>query len=491
MNQRRFRHVVHAITALTVWLLLSLLATYLVSLQRTADRVAQRDQTLLHAAALRARIESELSATAYLAQGLVAYINARGPLDPASVQRALARLYQSGRHLRSIGIAPDNRIAFIYPQIGNEQAIGLRYEDQPDQWPAVRRAMETGSAVLAGPVDLVQGGQALINRSPVFVDGDRYWGVVSVSIDLPAFLRAVGLGDVESGVQIALRGRDGLGARGDLIAGDATVFDDSPIRMVLAIPGGSWELAARPSAGWDRRPIHSLLLPYVAYGGAFVLAALLWLALNERNKVLAARAEMQQLVEQLSAANHELEHLSETDPLTGVPNRRGLEEVLTLEWRRCKRQHEPLTLLMIDIDQFKAYNDARGHLQGDQCLRQVAATLKATASRAGEFVARIGGEEFMMVLPGTAAGQGILQAERVRAAVEHARLEHGSSPVSPFVTVSIGVATRAPHSSVTLEALREAADSALYEAKHQGRNRVCVAPDHGGAALAQVSNSTT
>ncbi|MFA5939253.1 MAG: diguanylate cyclase [Sinimarinibacterium sp.] len=491
MTRKNLSQVFHVVAATLVWLLLTVVATYLVGLQRTADRVAQRDQTLLYAATLRARIESELSSTAFLAQGLVAYINARGPLDDASVQRALSELYRSGKYIRSIGIAPDNRIAHIYPLSGNEQAIGLAYRDVPEQWPAVRRAMETRAAVLAGPVDLVQGGQALINRSPVFV-GDEYWGVVSVSIDFGSFLRAVGLQDAESHVQIALRGKDGLGERGALIAGDPAVFDASPIRMVLAIPGGSWELAAAPAGGWDGRALHSALLPYVSYGGAFMLAALLWLALRERSNVRNARTELQQLIEQLGAANHELERLSETDPLTGLPNRRGLDEVLTLEWRRCRRLFEPIALLMIDIDQFKAYNDAHGHLKGDQCLQQVSGVLQSTASRAGEFVARYGGEEFVMVLPGTNRDAAALQAERVRAAVEGAAIAHGHSAVSPYVTISIGVATRSSNSTISLEGLREAADSALYEAKHLGRNRVCVAPLNGThPAAAQASNSTT
>ncbi|MFP5307597.1 MAG: diguanylate cyclase domain-containing protein, partial [Gammaproteobacteria bacterium] len=443
-------------------------ATYLMSLQRHALRADLRDQTVQHAAAVRAKIESELSATVFLTQGLVAYINAQGPMNEAGIRRALAALYTAGRHIRNIAVAPDNRVRFVYPRAGNEPAIGLDYERTPDQWPAVQRAIETRAPVLAGPVALVQGGEALINRTPVFVNGNEYWGIVSVVIDLQSFLRATGVQDVEQRVRLALRGRDALGERGGLIAGDPEVFDEHPLVMTLAVPGGTWELAAVPLQGWDSVSPFVTALPFFAYGTSVLLSLLLWLALRERSSARDARAAMQQLISQLAAANHELEQLSETDALTGIPNRRGLDEALMMEWRRCRRHDEALSLLMIDIDMFKPYNDAHGHLKGDQCLREVATVMQSTAQRAGEFLARSGGEEFVMVLPGMDADGAAAQAERVRAAVEEARIEHGSSPVSPWVTVSVGVATRPPHSLISLDALREAADSALYAAKRTG-----------------------
>ncbi|MEW6168634.1 MAG: diguanylate cyclase [Pseudomonadota bacterium] len=462
-------------------------ATYLISLQRQASRADLRDQTVQHAAAVRAKIESELSATAFLAQGLVAYINAQGPMNEAGIRRALAALYTAGRHIRNIAVAPGNRVQYVYPRTGNEPALGLDYERTPEQWPAVQRAIETRTSVLAGPVALVQGGQGLINRTPVFVNGNEYWGIVSVAIDLQSFLRATGVQDVEQRVRFALRGADAFGERGGLIAGDPEVLDQQPLVMTLSVPGGSWELAAVPAQGWDSVSPFVAALPFIAYGTSVLLSLLLWLILRERSNARDARAAMQQLISQLAAANHELEQLSETDALTGIPNRRGLDEALMMEWRRCRRHDEALSLLMIDVDVFKAYNDAHGHLKGDQCLREVAMAMQSTAQRAGEFLARSGGEEFVMVLPGMDRDGAAAQAERVRAAVEDARIKHGGSPVSPWVTVSVGVATRPPHSLVSLDALREAADSALYAAKRTGRNRVCVAGDGGEAATLGVA----
>lgn len=320
-----------------------------------------------------------------------------------------------------------------------------------------------------------RGGQALINRTPVFLDGGSYWGLVNVAIDLGSFLRATGLQEADQRIRLALRGGEGYGQVGAVIAGDPAVFEQMPVTMTLIVPGGTWQLAAVPQEGWEHLPPFATALPYFAYGIAGLLSLLLWLALRACSNAQDARAAMQELIGQLAAANHELEQLSETDSLTGVPNRRSLDETLTLEWRRSRRHDEHLSLLMIDVDLFKPYNDTHGHLKGDECLKRVAAAMQATVQRAGEFLARSGGEEFMMVLPGTDAGHAAAQGERVRAAVENAHIEHGASPVSPYVTVSVGVATRPRHSLLGLEALREAADMALYEAKRRGRNCVHVA----------------
>lgn len=483
--------VMRAVLSAAVGLAFAGVAAYLISLQRRAYQAELHEQTLQHAAAVRAGIESELSATVFLAQGLVAYINAQGTLGGPGLKHAMRTLYSAGRHLRSIAFAPGNRVEYIYPQAGNEAALGLRYETQPDQWALVQRAMETREAVLAGPVPLVQGGLALINRSPVYRDDGSYWGMVSVAIDLHNFLRAAGLENTNPEIRFVLRGRDGLGERGELIAGEPGVLAEDPVRMTLAVPGGAWQLAVVPRAGWAAESTFLVLLPYVAYGVAASLSLLLWLLLRERRLSRAARDSLQALNAQLAAANHELSRLSETDPLTGIPNRRGLDEVLTLEWRRCRRHGEPLTLLMVDIDHFKAYNDTYGHLRGDQCLQQVAAALRDSAQRAGEFVARTGGEEFVVVLPAVGAEEAEIHGERVRAVVENCRIEHSSSPVSTYVTVSVGVATRLRYSLITLEALREAADTSLYEAKRLGRNRVHAArTDDEVAATAAAPIST-
>ena len=185
-----------------------------------------------------------------------------------------------------------------------------------------------------------------------------------------------------------------------------------------------------------------------------------------------------------------LEEKVRLDPMTQIPNRRALDEHVVLEWHRAMRNHAPLSVLMIDVDHFKAYNDHYGHVAGDECLRQVATAIASCASRAGELAARYGGEEFAVLLPDTDTAQALQSAERVRAAIEALALEHAHSSAACCVTVSIGLTTIVPvfasepevpeagntPETVPLAAqvLFEQADAALYQAKQQGRNRVAV-----------------
>lgn len=168
-----------------------------------------------------------------------------------------------------------------------------------------------------------------------------------------------------------------------------------------------------------------------------------------------------------------LESLSFADPLTGIPNRRRLDEALDAEWRRAARDRTPLALLMIDIDHFKQYNDHYGHGVGDACLASVAGALSDGVSRAGDLIARFGGEEFVAILPETDQEAAHIIGERLRKQVADMKLEHANSGVAPFVTVSIGCAALVPdEDSRGPSALLEAADRQLYKAKQAGRNRV-------------------
>lgn len=175
----------------------------------------------------------------------------------------------------------------------------------------------------------------------------------------------------------------------------------------------------------------------------------------------------------LAKAVETLHQISSQDGLTDVANRRHFDETLVLEWRRAARTNAPLSLLMLDIDFFKAFNDSAGHQAGDECLRRVAQTLRDTLQRAADLVARYGGEEFAILLPETDEEHAQRLASLLRERVSALQIEHRSSPFA-HVTVSIGVASIVPSrdNGTGAQQLLGAADAALYEAKRQGRNRV-------------------
>ena len=167
-----------------------------------------------------------------------------------------------------------------------------------------------------------------------------------------------------------------------------------------------------------------------------------------------------------------LERLTTQDHLTGISNRRRFDDSLHAEWQRAAREQTPLSLVAIDIDHFKAYNDHYGHPGGDQCLIEVARALAACVTRPTDLVARCGGEEFGCLLPSTDNIGASRLAEQMRAAIEALGLEHAQSLTHRYVTISLGVSTAIPQADEPAQALVDMADAALYEAKGAGRNRL-------------------
>lgn len=166
-----------------------------------------------------------------------------------------------------------------------------------------------------------------------------------------------------------------------------------------------------------------------------------------------------------------LEELSMLDGLTGIPNRRRFDSLLEMQWKQGVREGRPLSLIMVDVDNFKAYNDRYGHQAGDDCLKRVAKILATFLRRPMDFVARYGGEEFVCLLPFTAYEGAVLISEKMRAGVEANQIPHAGSDTGPVVTISLGAATMIPAKDSSPETLVEAADKKLYEAKKNGKNQ--------------------
>nr|MBP6851332.1 diguanylate cyclase [Rhodoferax sp.] len=191
--------------------------------------------------------------------------------------------------------------------------------------------------------------------------------------------------------------------------------------------------------------------------------------------LVMTRMDLTPLVEKglaLERANEQQLRLSTTDGLIGIANRRMFDQTLQNEWQRCARNQSSLSLLMVDIDHFKHYNDHYGHLAGDECLRQVARILGLCVKRSGELVARYGGEEFALLLPGTDLQEGKRVAQRCLHEMLNARIPHEHSPVSPWLTCSIGVATIVAAPGLSPATLVGDALAALAHAKVSGRARV-------------------
>ncbi len=429
---------------------LAMLALLELFIQVEQERRDQVDKSLVQAriSTVRARLESELNATLSLSLALPTLILSNPDYTRAQFDQVAASLVRMRPSIISVALAPDNVIRQIYPEKGNEKALGLNYLDTPGQRDAVLRLIREKLPVIAGPLDLVQGGTGLINRIPILFtrpDGSqRYWGLASVAVDpFPIFKRADLYPAAENDIEFALRGRDGLGAKGEVFLGPADMFKDPRAALMdVIIPGGSWQLAARPTIRLEARqsrlwgyPIHLLALWLSALGAAMVHSTL---SAHRRMKTMALQ-----------------------DSLTGLANRhqfnlRG-ENLFSL----AKRSGRHLTLLNMDLNDFKLVNDTRGHSIGDQVLVHVGRQLRK-CFRESDIVARVGGDEFLALLPDTSVGPKLdTLLRRIRESVSEP-LPHVDPPVR--VSVCIGVAA-CSETTPTLDELMKQADDAMYQAK--------------------------
>lgn len=190
----------------------------------------------------------------------------------------------------------------------------------------------------------------------------------------------------------------------------------------------------------------------------------------EERKIIAKK--LKKLNTKLNKANDKLNQLASIDGLTNIANHRSFQDFYDYEWKRALRHQDPISIVMIDIDFFKRYNDCYGHQEGDECLKQIAKVIKNCARRSSDLSARYGGEEFIIVLPDADIEEAGIIAERCRNSVINLRLEHKNSKTAKYITISSGCASVIPEKGSEQSLLIKAADRALYNSKENGRNRV-------------------
>ncbi len=215
-----------------------------------------------------------------------------------------------------------------------------------------------------------------------------------------------------------------------------------------------------------------------AGGDDYLVKPVSFVVLNAKIRALqrleSMRTKQLEMSRDLASANRELEKLSRQDGLTGIANRRYFDSYLVTEVRRGARERQPLSLILSDVDHFKAFNDCYGHQAGDDCLRRVAAALSSAGRRPADLAARYGGEEFAMVLPGTVLEGAVDVAQAVSRVIDGLAIPHARSAVDRKVTLSQGIVSLTPEKETSSEDLIQRADQALYMAKQQGRNRYIV-----------------
>ncbi len=567
---------------------------------------------------IRAKLEGSIQGNVQLLRGLVATTATEPGMTQDRFSQLVANLLAEKTQISSIAGAPDLVVSFVYPLKGNEPVLGLDYRRNPVQREAALRARDTGDLVLAGPLDLVQGGLGLVARFPVFVDNGRaakrFWGILSAVIDIEGLYAASGLSDPDLPLDVSISGRDGEGGQGELFYGKESTTRDNPVVADIALPSGTWRIYAVPKEGWNQTPPNAWALRLLVLAGGILilvpalatsrligerlknvdelrrreielerLSRRLELALgtskigvweldletgnlfwDDRTNELfgmpadggprnytdwenavhpddrnVARQEFRKAVDAMGsynaeyrlrlrngsvrhireaaiayqdpdepkrmvgvnwdvttdvvladklkhanmltkARNQELEAAKERiefnalhDSLTGLPNRRYLDEVLASHVEKYSSEGERGGLLHLDLDRFKQINDTLGHAAGDAMLVHAARVLKSNL-RYGDFVARVGGDEFVVLCR-------IEEKDRDRwsdvlAGLANRIIAEMNEPV-PYqghecrFGVSIGIACDLDQVGDPGRLLVNA-DLALYRAKGRGRNRL-------------------
>jgi diguanylate cyclase (GGDEF)-like protein len=394
----------------------------------------------------RARLETEIYASVAMARGLGVNVVVQEGISEAQFETVAQELLRDQENILNLSLAPGFVIRSIYPREGNQAALGLNLLQHPIQKQAVLRAISDDAPVLAGPFERVQGGSALAVRVPLWVNRDgvpRLWGAVSVALDYETLMRSAGIRKLERDLRIGIVGRDASGPGGDMVRGEPPSDRASAVKTPVLLPGGSWLISAEPIDGWHARPAWQT-------PGFLLRLSLSLLAGLATARILHDRQRIRRL--------------AGMDSLTNLPNRRWALQQLARMIARGRRGIGGFALLSFDLDGFKPVNDTYGHAAGDLLLAVIGRRLSESV-RPGDVVARMGGDEFLVLVP-TDAGvdEAWLRAValRVQAAINRPVPIEGHWVV---VGASIGIA-RFPEDGDQAEVLLRKADEAMYRAKH-------------------------
>ena len=368
-----------------VWAGLALLATVLLYYMDEKARLEVAAQARAALGEASDQIDARLETALAVPETLAVVIAARGDIDTDTFRAIAARLVRANASIRSVAMAPDNVITAIHPVPGNEAALGLRYASKPDQYGAVLQAMRSRRTVVAGPIELVQGGTGLVSRTPVYVRGrdgrdSRFWGLVSLAVDVDQLFEDIAGVGRRNAVAIAVRRYDVGRPPGEVFSRDPALFDADPVSKFYPIPGGArLQLAAAPVGGWAAVASVPAYVRVLMHLLALLVGVLVYdlVAGRERDRLLASR-----------------------DALTGLPNRQSFDHRLSEALLRTPPHS--CALVLVDLDDFKPVNDTHGHSAGDRVLQTVAARVQhAVGGHGGAY--RIGGDEFAVLLHGVRA----------------------------------------------------------------------------------------
>lgn len=401
---------------------------------------------------LTSRIQLALDDNLIIIEALESLLLLQNDIDENDFQVLATRFLSTRTTIRQAQLAPDAIVKHIYPIIDGNKVIGLNLRKIPEQREVVERSIAMKEMIMAGPLDLIQGGRGVIARQPLYNREDtetKFWGFITLIIDLDRIFKETGLALSDELATYAIRGSDAKGKQGDVFFGSTSVFEDEYLSGFIEVPGGFWQLSARLD---NDEHVHGIPMSYLtgwATLGSLILGLLSGFTCSLLNKTYQR---------------------SISDPLTSLFNRQHFRELADTEIHRAQRYQLPLSIIMIDLDFFKQINDNYGHQAGDYVLQKSAKIIESML-RVGDIAARYGGEEFIVLLPHSDEADTQVCAERIRKAL-NTKVKLRSSYYA--LSASLGCATLDAQYA-NYDQLVSGADDALFLAKDRGRNIVVTA----------------
>lgn len=561
--------------SIVVFTMLFFSSWYFYQMTETIYNEKEKFRALKELSDIRGKLEHSINSTFLLVNGFVAYVTLNPNMSQKEFDTFSNELIKASSHIRNITLAPNNIIKYVYPLKNNEAVLGLNLAELSVQKESIEKMIQDRKTVISGPVDLVQGGKAFINRTPIFIN-DRYWGMTSIPINMQSIFEYAQLKTRVGDLDFALRGKDGLGENGEVFFGDATIFTkkDTQILNILLV-NGSWQLGVHFNELHKKQNASWIL--YVGIILAFVMAIFIFYfitslqALSQNNEkmktyikiidesVITSSTNLKGMIvyaseafckisgyskEELINKSHDLvrdpsvskeiyvdmwktikqnkvwegeiknrrkdgstywlkakispvydeygekigytsireditdkkiiEEISITDALTNIYNRRYFNEIFPKVINSAKRTNESVSFLLLDIDNFKLYNDNYGHQKGDDILVNFAKCLKTNLHRADDYAFRLGGEEFGIVFKTSSKDKAIEFAQKLRHNIENMKLIHEYSTTSQYITASMGLVYKNANEINSMDEMYKEADDLLYVSKKEGRNKVSV-----------------
>lgn len=414
--------------------------------QIAAEKATVNDRLSL----VRSNLESAVFMDTYLADSLATVVT----IDPHFAMKNWdaigAKLLSKALYVRNVGLAPGNIISHTYPLLGNEKAIGFDFRSSPTQLRTVKLAEQLKTVFIAGPLTLVQGGQGLIARYPIFSDypeNNEYWGCVSVVIDYPKLLAQSGVNTID-GANIAISKTNEAFPTGKLFYGDAEIFQRPDIVLPLKLPNGEWHIAAQ----YDIEKAEHVQMTRTSIRVMGAIAAILTY-----------------IVMVLLYRHYRYVHkVSLQDELTQLPNRRMVMSLLERLEAKSKEKNRTFAVLNIDLNGFKAVNDIHGHHAGDELLKHVAQQLQLNV-RQEDTVARIGGDEFIVVLQNMRNSNALESVgNKLKHKVESIPLAWNGQQIMPSLSVGHAIFSA---TNMTIKDLLKQADGNMYAVKKRHKEQ--------------------